>query len=355
MSTTDRVHLDQKGRLVIGDHAEVVRLAHDPETFSSIVSRHLQVPNGLDGAAHAEMRHLLDPFMDADAVAQLLPELERIAADLVARLDAADAPFGAVADLGARFAVRAQSAWLGWLPEWEEPLLQWVADNRVASRAGHPRATAEIADRFDAIIRELLRRRREHPRDDVTTRLMGLRHSDGSALRDDELVSILRNVTGGDLGSLALCTGVIVHWLAVHPEHQDHLAAASDADLDAAIDEILRADDPFVSNRRRVTRQTEVGGCPVHAGQIVVLDWRAANRDPAVFAEPDAFDPAAHAAANLVYGTGPHVCPGRLLATAELRVLVRALLTAGRIEPAGDPEREQAPVAGFRTVPVRLV
>ena len=149
MSKTDRVHLDQKGRLVIGDHAEVVRLAHDPETFSSIVSRHLQVPNGLDGAAHAEMRHLLDPFMDADAVAQLLPELERIAADLVARLDAADAPFGAVADLGARFAVRAQSAWLGWLPEWEEPLLQWVADNRVASRTGHPRATAEIADRFD--------------------------------------------------------------------------------------------------------------------------------------------------------------------------------------------------------------
>lgn len=142
MSTTDRVHLDQKGRLVIGDHAEVVRLAHDPETFSSIVSRHLQVPNGLDGAAHAEMRHLLDPFMDADAVAQLLPELERIAADLVARLDAADAPFGAVADLGARFAVRAQSAWLGWLTEWEEPLLQWVADNRVASRTGHPRATA---------------------------------------------------------------------------------------------------------------------------------------------------------------------------------------------------------------------
>ncbi len=349
-----RVRTDEAGRVVVGDHAEAVRIAQDADTFSSAVSRHLQVPNGLDGAAHAEMRHLLDPFMDAAAVAALQPELERIAAEVVAPLASREV-FGAVADLGARFAVRAQSAWLGWLPEWEEPLLEWVADNRVASRTGHPAATKAVADRFDAIIRELLRRRRAHPRDDVTTRLMALRRADGTPLDDAELVSILRNVTGGDLGSLALCTGVLVHWLAVHPQHQGHLAAASDHDLDAAIDEILRADDPFVSNRRRATRATEVAGCPVPAGQVVVIDWRASNRDPAVFDAPDAFDPDGNAAANLVYGTGPHVCPGRLLATAELRVLVRALLAAGRIEPAGEPEREQPPVAGFRTVPVRLV
>lgn len=353
MSSNETVMIDQNGRVVVRSHAEVVRLAHDPEAFSSAVSRHLQVPNGLDGAAHAEMRRLLDPFMDADAVAGLLPTLEELATELVTALVAAGAPFGAVADLGARYAVRAQSAWLGWLPEWEEPLLEWVAENRVASRTGHPRATAEVAHRFDAIIRELLRRRREHPRNDVTTRLTALRREDGTALRDEELVSILRNVTGGDLGSLALCTGVVVHWLAVHPERQDGMAAASDHDLDAAIDEILRLDDPFVSNRRRATRDTSVAGCPVHAGQTIVLDWRAANRDQEIFA--DRFDPTAHAAANLVYGTGAHVCPGRLLATTELRVLTRAVLAAGRIELAGEPEREEDPVAGFRAVPVRLV
>jgi cytochrome P450 len=141
MSTNERISVDGHGRVVIGDHAEVTRIAHDPETFSSIVSRHLQVPNGLDGAAHAEMRHLLDPFMDADAVAQLLPELERIAADLVARLDAADAPFGAVADLGARFAVRAQSAWLGWLPEWRSRCCSGsptTASHRARGTRGRP-------------------------------------------------------------------------------------------------------------------------------------------------------------------------------------------------------------------------
>lgn len=351
--TDDGIRVDQKARLVVGSHAEVIRVAHDPDTFSNAVSRHLQVPNGLDGAAHAQMRVLLDPFMDAGAVAELTPRLQAIAADLVASVSGG--PFDAVAELGARFAVRAQSAWLGWLPEWEEPLLEWVADNRVASRRGHPEATAQVAERFDAIIRELLRRRRAHPHDDVTSRLMALRREDGAALSDEELVSILRNVTGGDLGSLALCTGVLAHWLAVHPRRQDRLTGAEDAELDAAIDEILRADDPFVSNRRRATRDAEVGGCPVSAGQIVVLDWREANRDPAAFAHPDRFDPHGHAEGNLVYGTGPHVCPGRLLATTELRVLLRAVLATGRLVPAGEPVRERHPVAGFHSVPVRLV
>ncbi|WP_314853916.1 cytochrome P450 [uncultured Microbacterium sp.] len=354
MSTNERISVDGHGRVVIGDHAEVTRIARDAAGFSSAVSRHLQVPNGLDGAAHAEMRRLIDPFMDAGAVDALTADLEAIAADLLSELVERSEPFGAVGDLGARFAVRAQSAWLGWLPEWEEPLLEWVADNRVASRTGHSEATAVIAERFDAIIRELLRRRRETPRGDVTSALMALRHDDGSALGDDELVSILRNVTGGDLGSLALCAGVIVHWLARHPEHQHHLAEASDADLDAAIDEILRADDPFVSNRRRARVDTDIAGCPVRAGDVVVLDWRAANRDPEVFGDPGTFDPAGHAADNLVYGTGPHVCPGRLLATRELRVLVRALLRAGRVALAGPAVREEAPAAGFREVPVRV-
>jgi cytochrome P450 len=136
-----------------------------------------------------------------------------------------------------------------------------------------------------------------------------------------------------------------------------HLGEASDRELDAAIDEILRADDPFVSNRRVATRDALVEGCRVSAGDVVVLDWRAANRDPAAFENPDAHRPEAHAAANLVYGTGPHVCPGRGLSTLELRVLVRELLAAGTLEldvrhPA---TREEPPVAGFRTVPVRLV
>ena len=70
---------------------------------------------------------------------------------------------------------------------------------------------------------------------------------------------------------------------------------------------------------------------------------------------PDAFEPEANAAANLVYGIGPHVCPGRPLARLELRELVHALLAAApEIALAGDPTRELPPLGGFRAVPVRF-
>lgn len=351
-STTD----DDAGNLVVRRHAAVMAVAHDPGTFSNDVSRHLHLPNGLDGEGHAAARRFIDPFFEPCEIDRLEPEFALIARRLIAELAAEGAAFDAVQELGARYAVRAQSAWLGWRPDLEEALLDWVADNRAATRSRDRAQTRRVAEEFDAIIRSLLDERRTHPTDDVTTRLMTTPAEEGETLTDPEVVSILRNWTGGDLSSLALCAGVVVHWLAVHADHQPVLAAATDAVLDAAIDEILRADDPFVSNRRIATRDAVVDGCPVAAGEIIVIDWRAANRDPAVFGDPDAFAPDAHAAENLVYGTGPHVCPGRGLATLELRVLVRALLAAGTVElDAQQPAvREQAPVAGFRTVPVRV-
>lgn len=253
--------------------------------------------------------------------------------------------------------MRAQSAWLGWRPELEQTLLDWVAENRAASRSRDVERMRAVAEHFDEIVASLVAERHAAPRDDVTTQLMTAPTADGRPLSDAELVSVLRNWTGGDLSSLALCAGIVVHWLAMHPRRAAGLRAASDSELDHAIDEILRADDPFVSNRRVATRDADIEGCHVSAGDIVVLDWRAANRDPAAFERPEAFDPHAHAAGNIVYGTGPHVCPGRGLSTLELRVLVRELLAAGTLEldvrrPA---TREEAPVAGYRTVPVRVV
>ena len=72
---------------------------------------------------------------------------------------------------------------------------------------------------------------------------------------------MLRNWTGGDLGSIALCVGVILHYLATNEALQDRLrSGVSDAELDATIDEILRIDDPFLSNRRITTCPVEVAG-----------------------------------------------------------------------------------------------
>jgi cytochrome P450 len=346
------------GEWVLLRHDLVQQAALDPETFSSAVSRFLQVPNGLDGPEHTAYREALDPFLSPTALAPHLSGFERIAAELVSSLPRG-VPVEAVREIGATFAVRAQSAWLGWPPDLEQRLLDWIGDNHAATRSGEMARTAHVAAEFDDIIRSVLASRHADaaPAGDVTDELLRT-EVHGRRLIEPEIISVLRNWTGGDLGSIALCIGVLVHHLASHPDLQSRLrAGVPDDEMDLVIDEVLRIDDPFVSNRRVTTKPTEIAGVQVPEGARVKLHWTSANRDEAIFEDPEAFDPGGHATDNLVYGIGKHVCPGRLLATLELRIAVRAMLagtTSIALDPDRPAEREVAPVGGWARVPVLL-
>lgn len=349
---------DDSGAWTLFRHDDVVRAALDPDTFSSRVSRHLNVPNGMDGEQHARFRALVDRHLAPGRIAGFEPRFRLIASELMRELPR-DRTVEAVAELGARYAVRAQSKLLGWPAGLEDTLLDWVDDNREATRSKLLSRTAAMAERFDKIIRSQIDTRRsagDDAPDDLTTEL--IRDTvGGRPLTDDEVVSILRNWTAGDLGSIAACLGVVVHFLATDTGLQHHLRSAGASELDAAIDEILRIDDPFVSNRRVTTGDVEIGERTIPRGQRILLNWTAANRDPRVVGDPDAYRPDQNAPHNLVYGIGPHVCPGRALATLEMRVAVEELLAASTgIELATDsePVREIPPVGGFRSVPVRL-
>ncbi|MDW5375620.1 cytochrome P450 [Halomonas sp. HP20-15] len=81
--------------------------------------------------------------------------------------------------------------------------------------------------------------------------------------------------------------------------------------LPAAIDEILRIDAPLMSNRRVTTCPVEIGGRRIEAGQRLILLWGSANRDEAVFGDPEEFRLDRDPSLNLLYGAGIHVCPGR--------------------------------------------
>jgi len=150
----------------------------------------------------------------------------------------------------------------------------------------------------------------------------------------------------------------VLTYLADHPDLQARLrSGVSDAELDAVLDEVLRIDDPFVANRRVATRDVVVGGREIARGDRVFLNWTAANRDERVFPEPDAYRPAEHRADNIVYGAGPHICPGRVLSTLQIRGALAALLRATttiELDPAEAPQRYPFPSRGFDTVPVVL-
>lgn len=303
-------------------------------------------------------REVIERYLTEEALTPFLPVFEDVAAQLVSELPRG-AMLDAVRDIGAVFAVRAQCAWLGWPVELEPRLLAWMENNHAATRSGDQAWMADVAEEFDEIVRCVLLPRRgggvDAP-DDVTTRLC--RDTvDGRELSDAELVSILRNWTGGDLASIALCVGVIIVHLAEEPALLEWVVTATDSETDAIIDEILRIDDPFVSNRRVTTCPVSVAGQEIPANARVKLHWTSANRDEEVF-NTDRFDPKRHAAKNLVYGIGKHVCPGRLLSTWELRIAVRTLASAVRsIEFAysyDSLERAVAPVGGFHRVPIML-
>ena len=344
--------------IVLG-HAEVVAAATDPETFSSDVTGRRAIPNSLDGAEHAAYRAVVDRFLTPERVAREEPRCREHAVAIVDALPRGET-VRTIGTVGVPYAVRSQSTWLGWPPELEEELVDWIRENHAATRSGDRARTAEVAARFDRLVHALLEPRRDAPVRDVTGELMRETVA-GRPLSDEEIVSILRNWTAGDLGSLATSVGVIVHYLASHPAVQEEVRALVSAGdtpaVEAAVEEILRIDDPFVSNRRRATREVELGGERIPADGRILLNWTAANRDPAVFGDPDRYDPVAHAGANLVFGTGPHVCPGRDLTLMELRVITEELL--GRttaIEPATDRPavRETPPVGGWARVPVVL-
>ncbi len=337
-------------------HADVLAAASDPATFSSAASTYRQVPNSLDPPEHTAFRAAIDPFFTPDRMRALEPRLRACAEELVRSLPR-DTVVDAVTDLGYPFAVRAQADWLGWHGA-EAELLAWMHQTHAATRSADRSRTAAVAAAFDAIVAAQVRRRRDlggAAPEDPTTELLGVR-VDGRLLDDADIVSILRNWTAGDLGSIAAALGVVVHFLATHPEIQAALRADG-SDMARAIDEMLRIDDPFLVNRRVVANATRIAGHELEVGTRVYLNWTSANRDEAVFGDPDAYRPHENAPHNVVYGVGIHVCPGRPLATLELVVVVQTLLAlTSRVElaPEETAERETYPVGGWRHVPVRL-
>jgi cytochrome P450 len=161
----------------------------------------------------------------------------------------------------------------------------------------------------------------------------------------------------GELGTISACIGILAHYVAGHPGLQRQLREQP-AQLPAAIDEILRIRAPLIANRRVATRAVEFDGRRVEAGERITLIWASANRDEAVFGDPDEFRPERNAAHNLLYGAGIHVCPGAPLARLEMRIVMEELLAHTReIAPVPGMGAVNAmyPAGGFSSLPLRVV
>lgn len=356
----DKAHLEGRAIVPQGDefvivaHAEAVSAANDPGRFSSRVSAHLQIPNGLDGKAHAAARALVDSYLDAKRVGRFVPQFHTAAQQVVedALVDGDITDLGSVARL---YAVRAMQGWLKWPEHLTQRLLDWIQDNDRARVSGDRQWTKRVAEEFDAIICIAVA---EAPVGSETHLL-----ATGHGLSHEEVVSILRNWTAGDLGSMARCIEVIAVAFANAPELQERVRVilgpdghGAQREFEAIANEILRIDNPFVSNRRVTTCPVDIGQTHIPQGTRVHIHWTGANRDPKVF---EGFDPQGHAEDNLVWGTGPHYCPGKALSMAELQAFWAEALARCEVvavdKDGAKLEGVRSATGGWERSPARLV
>ena len=214
-------------------------------------------------------------------------------------------------------------------------------------------AAERAAGEFVAYLRGVVADRRVRPRDDDLVTDLVQAADAGERLTEDEVVGtcVLLLMAGHEATVNVVGNGVVA--LLRHPDEWRRVVA--DASLvPAAAEEMIRHDAPLQLFERTATRDVEVAGTVIPEGQKVAALLGAANRDPAVFEDPDRFDAGRERNPHLGFGAGIHFCLGAPLARIEVQSVLGALRRRlPGLELAGEPvRRPEFVIRGFSTLPV---
>lgn len=233
---------------------------------------------------------------------------------------------------------------------WAKELMEsgFPATNRSHRGEGFANAFPEFAsyidDKIAARAAELGAGRNDHP-DEVLTRLLQL-DVDGQPLAPRQLRALVRNLITGGMTTTSQLLGNLIHDALTIPSVEAALRDGGTA-LDTAIEESLRLRPPVMLAARGCVADVDVGGCPVHDGERVIVGLASANRDERVFDVPDDMRlDRANADQHLTFGFGPHVCPGATLARAVARLGMSVLFERfppGTMRAAPDHVYENVP------------
>ena len=199
----------------------------------------------------------------------------------------------------------------------------------------------------------LAKRREEPPRGDIVDAVINA-EIDGRPITELEAIGTVMLLIFGGLDTTAGVLGMSMERFCAHPEIPELLRAKPEL-IPQAVEELLRLDGSFIAIGRTARHDTELGGCPVQAGERVMLYWASANRDEAEFERPDEFDVDRDANRHLAFGAGPHRCAGSHLARMNLRVAYEELtrrLGDLRLQPGAHVEYHSAMSRTPKSVPI---
>ncbi|MBB5801599.1 cytochrome P450 [Saccharothrix ecbatanensis] len=341
-------------RAVLRDHG---RFSSDPSRagfpqLRPVVDRRAAPGSFLvtDPPEHTRYRRLLTGEFTVRRMNALRPEVERITRERLATLRSGPRP----ADLVTGFALPVPSdviCLLLGVPVSDQEFFS-TRSRAHLDRTLSAEQVQTALDELHGYLEDLIRARRESPRDDLVSRLVR-----EPGLTDEEAVgmTVLLLVGGHETTANSIALSV----LALQRDRAQWQALVARPGLvDNAVEELLRYLSPVHQGVvRAVAGEATVGGTVLGAGEGVIASLFAANRDPAAFPEPDRLDLRRNARSHLAFGTGVHQCVGHLLARWEMRVALRALVTDLPTLRLAVPFEEvefkfDAPIYGLRSLPV---
>jgi len=356
------------GFYVVTDYDGVFHAARHPEIYSSARSSvggeglattipkapvHLHIPVELDPPDHRVYRKLLNPMLTPSAVDSMRERVEELTDSFIDEMiESGSGDFASVIGVPAAVTID----WLG-LPVADWPRYS-AAHHAVISEGpgsdGFAKALEVDFPWMNEQIQEAIVDRRATPRKDMISYLV-CQEVGGRPITDDEVFSIVELLISGGVGTTASLVSQTLVYLDQDRELRQRLIENPDS-MEKAVEEFLRAFSPTQALARTVVADDVVSGCPVRAGDRVLISWSAANRDPSHFDNPDSVNVDRWPNRHLAFGAGVHRCAGAHLARLMARTMLGKVLTRMpdySVDPAGlSPYYSHGVNAGWRTIPV---
>ena len=328
------------------------------EFYGSLIS--------MDDPRHAKIRRIVSKVFTPRMLEQLVGSVQEVVVDVLAKArrtaEGGDGSIDVVADIAAPIPLRVICDMMG-VPDEDRAMV--LAKSNIVLSGGDPdliedqddplTAFLEAGMALAAVMERMAAERVQQPTDDLTSALVTA-EDDGETLTHQEIASffILLLVAGNETTRNAISQGILA--LSEHPEQRARWMA--DPSLTrTAVEEIVRWTSPITWMRRTATQDGELNGHGFRAGDKFLLFYAAANRDPAVFADPHVFDLTRDPNPHFGFGAhGPHFCLGAHLARREIAVTFRGLLgKLPDLEVTGQPDRlRNSFVNGLKRLPARL-
>lgn len=348
----------------------VSAIANDTVNFSSEwvsvaqpdATRRPAPPITSDPPDHHGHRRLLLPSFSPKRIAQMEDELREYSRELIAEITAGSDIQGAIADAAAQYSqhipVHGIAQMIG-VPETDADMFRdWIYRNfQLAPRDN--RIREEVTAEMQSYFKKLLEARELEPLDDLAT-LVANAEMDGEPVELELKLGYLTLLILAGIDTTWSAIGSGLWHLATHPEDLARLAEVADDPSDMLwltfSEEVLRFYAP-VTMGRRVIGDTEVSGCPVRAGEQVLVTFPAANHDPEAFDAPEEFRIDREVNRHVAFGLGIHRCLGSNLARLEMMIAfqewVRAFPTY-RLDEAQETTWTSGQIRGPRNIPVVL-